>query len=242
MIYFRDRVDVPTEHARQTMTALILCGLIVNAVFLIFHPAWSSSYPAFLQSLGINIVIFLAPALPFLGTLISREGLPSFALLWAMLISFAVLIGVLGFFHLTGWPLTANGAWNVTWAVTNILLLIAVWRGLQKEWQIDLTSRSWPLFFSLFLGTYGLYLYGAMYVVPEQYDHDLEVQATGYGLLTRFRTSVADRPEYNLLFRPSTPSPLLRRCLISLLRPVRSPRVLRCREPTRACGCAGKAV
>jgi hypothetical protein len=90
------------------MTATIICGLIVNGLFLVFHPAWASSYPAFLQSLGINAVIFLVPALPFLGILTTREAFPGSALLWAMLISFAVFIGVLAFFRLTGWPLTAN--------------------------------------------------------------------------------------------------------------------------------------
>jgi hypothetical protein len=155
-------------------------------VFLVFHPAWASYYPAILGSLGINVVIFLAPALPFLGVMTTRGSLPGSALLWAMLISLAVFIGVLGFFHLTGWPLTANGAWNGTWAAANILLLVGSACGLVKPWSISFAHGTSRLFGLLFVASYGFYLYGAIAVVPEQEDHDLEVQGTGYGLLTRF--------------------------------------------------------
>ncbi|OGQ77592.1 MAG: hypothetical protein A3F90_06435 [Deltaproteobacteria bacterium RIFCSPLOWO2_12_FULL_60_19] len=168
------------------MTGLLTCGLIANAVFLIFHPAWASSYPPVLQSLGINLVIFLVPAIPFLGALISREEARPLALLWAMIISFAVLVGALAFFSLTGWPLTAAGAWNGTWAVTNLLLLVGSRLGMVKAWRIPFADRRWQLFGLLFIGSYSLYLWGAVSVVPAQQDHDLEVQGTGYGLLTRF--------------------------------------------------------
>ena len=54
-------------------------------------------------------------------------------------------------------------------------------------WRTFLINRDWRMFALLFFASYGSYLYGAMFVVPEeQYDHDLEVQGTGYGLLTRF--------------------------------------------------------
>jgi hypothetical protein len=39
---------------------------------------------------------------------------------------------------------------------------------------------------ALFLGAGLLYFVAATRIVPPQVDHDLEVQATGYGLVTRF--------------------------------------------------------
>jgi len=168
------------------MTGYITWGLIVNVVFLGFHPAWASFYPAVVQSLGINLVIFIVPAVPFLGTLKNRDDLPYLELPGAMLISFALLIGVLGLFRLTGRPLTPNAAWNGTCVATNLMLLISSYFGVRGKWRLSLTGESWRLFFFLFFASYGLYFYGAIYVVPEQEDHDLEVQATGYGLLTRF--------------------------------------------------------
>lgn len=163
----------------------IFAALITNGVFFVFHPSWSI-YPPVVQSLAINIVIFFVPAVPFLGMLQRREVSPRWLLLFAMLVSFAALVGVLVFFYVTGWPLTGTAAWNATWAATNGGFLFAAVRTGGISAFIPFKREPFFLFGSLFLAAYVFYFYGAVSVVPEQYDHDLEVHGTGYGLLTRF--------------------------------------------------------
>ena len=165
--------------------AAFLSAAMLNLPFVLFHPEWTLVELPLLRSFAINCVLFLVPGIPFAGAIFGRRKLGLGSLAWAVALSFGIFVGVVTLFYLAGWPLSSDRAWNATWIVTNIGLLVCVLSGRPTTWALSFDMRMWRVGGTLFLMAYLLYFFGASRVVPPQSDHDLEVQGTGYGLLTR---------------------------------------------------------
>ena len=158
----------------------------LNIPFVLCHPGAVAVEFAFLRSLAINAVLFLAPGLPVAGALWARGWRSRFALLWVMAFSFAVFLASLLGFHLLDWPITPAGIWNTSWLITNLGLLGNLALGVPATWGLLSRSRECLLGVILFALGYVLYFIGAVWVVPEYEDADFELQGTGHALLQRF--------------------------------------------------------
>ena len=167
----------------MTRKALLFAAML-NMPFVLFHPDWTPIELPLLRSLAINIVLFVAPGLPFTGLVFGRRK-PGLWLVWVLAFSFGIFLGLLTFFRLAGWPVSSDGLWNATWLLTNLGLLVGMVSGRPLTWDPSFDRRVWAVGGPLFVVAYLLYYLGAVHVVPPQTDHDLEVQGTGYGLLTR---------------------------------------------------------
>ena len=156
----------------------------LNLPFLLFHPGWTLVEIPLLRSLAVNGVLFLVPGLPIAGAIFG-PGKPLAVLVWSLTCSFGIFVAIVTGFQVFSVPLTSVGAWNTTWVLTNIGLLVYVLstKAAARAKSIE-AGRLWGGS-SLFLVAYLLYYFGATVVVPPQTDHDLEVQGTGFGLLTR---------------------------------------------------------
>jgi hypothetical protein len=164
---------------------LITLLISVNALFLICHPLWASALPGPVQTLGVALAIALGPALPFIGILQRGRRPAGFSAVAAAIISTVALILVLVIWRVLGLTLSATSTWNGVWLVSNIALVAAARAGILAPVRFVRTGAA-ALTAVVFVCAYGLFYWGAVRVVPVQYDHDLEVQATGYGLLSRF--------------------------------------------------------
>lgn len=176
--------DESTSNGISVFAAAFLSAAMLNLPFVLFHPEWALVELPLLRSFAINGVLFLVPGIPFAGAIFGRRK-PGLGLAWAVALSFGIFVAVVTLFHLAGWPLSSDRAWNATWIVTNIGLFVCVHSGRPTTWALSFDMRRWTVGGTLFLIAYLLYFFGASRVVPPQSDHDLEVQGTGYGLLTR---------------------------------------------------------
>ena len=101
-------------------------------------------------------------------------------------ISTVVFLGCLVIVRLLGATLTTTLAWNVLWLATNLGFVWPIWRRTPTRPRRSLLGREKAFGGFLFLASYVLFFWSATRVVPAQVDQDLEVLATGFGLLTRF--------------------------------------------------------
>jgi hypothetical protein len=102
-------------------------------------------------------------------------------------ISTAIFFTMIAALWAAGVTPTQSIAWNLSWLLTNLGLIKPVWsRSTRVVSRRALTRQEALIAAALFCGCYTVYWVGAVFVVPLQVDHDLEVQGTGYGLLTRF--------------------------------------------------------
>ena len=151
---------------------------MLNLPFALFHPEWTLVELPLLRSFAINCVLFLVPGIPFAGAIFGRRKPRLGSLAWTVALSFGIFVGVVTLFYLAGWPLSSDRAWNATWIVTNIGLLVCVLSGRPTTWALSFDKRMWTVGGTLFLMAYLLYFFGASRVVPPQSDHDLEVQGS----------------------------------------------------------------
>ena len=163
--------------------AYLAAAAALNVPFLLCHPGWPAVELELVRSLTVAAVLFLVPGLPWVAAAVGRGRL---TILAAMAGSTVVLLGVLALFRLTGQPLTAAGAWNATWAVTNAGILLNFFLGGPPTFGLRLRDNACRLGLPLFLAAYVLFFWGATRVVPPRHDHDLEIIPSGHALLTRF--------------------------------------------------------
>lgn len=154
-----------------------------NLVYVAFHP-WLADGASPARSVAIMLAWLILPAWGWpmpAGT--TRAG-P-----WAWLATLVVrsttwTIAVLVVTRIPGVTPGQVAAWNILWLVTNAGFASA-WRR-RRATPLPLLARSQVLPAAVaFLGAGALYSAGAARIVPPQVDHDLEAQATGYGLITR---------------------------------------------------------
>lgn len=183
---------------RSPAAAYVGFAVALNVPFLVCHPGWTfggaPSSPWFLQlvrSLGVNVVLFLAPGLPLVSAMIGRGRTPRLHLLWVIVASFAVFVVVLSVTQLAG-PLDGSVVWNGTWALTNLAIVLSIAAGGPPAWGIRLRGGHWRVAAPLFAVAYLLLFVGATRVVPPMQDHDLDIQSPGYALLTRFEPEVVN--------------------------------------------------
>jgi len=158
----------------------------VNLFFGALHPSLIPPLPMPLASLAVNAVLFLVPAFGWLGFLRAPTRALGMRLTAFVGISTGAFLAVVAILQIAHTVPTQALAWNLTWLVTNLGFLAQGLPDPAVAVRRSLAGREVALGILAFVTSYGLYYWGATRVVPPQDDHDLEVQATGYGLLTRF--------------------------------------------------------
>jgi len=171
------------------------CGYVAMAValnlpFLLCHPGWTLVDLPLVRSLAVGAVLMLVPGLPLVGALIGRGWLSRGSLLWPMFGSLGVLAMAIVASHLVGAAADASLAWNATWVLTNLAIVLNVVAGGPPGCGIQWRRNEWPLAVGLFAVAYLLFFVGATRTVPSMQDHDLDIQGPGYALLTRFEPKV----------------------------------------------------
>lgn len=160
----------------------------VNLFFTILHPALglSDQLPSLLRSIVVNAALFLVPGAGWhalAGESSRMLGMRQARLVGtSMLVFFASLVIA----RLAGLTLTRLVAWNLLWAIANVGFAVAAWSGRTRLERRTFVGREWIAGGLAFCAAYLFFFWGATRVVPPQVDQDLEVLATGYGLLTRF--------------------------------------------------------
>ncbi len=170
---------------------------VLNAPFALCHPGGLfRDGPlldvAPLRSLAIAAVLFLLPGVPLVGAMIGRGWLRRFELLPAMAASLAVFVTALAAVHIAGVSLEGAIAWNVTWGLTNLALLLNVVLGGPATWGLSPRDTNWQIAVPLFAAAYAAFFYAATQVVPPMQDQDCDIQGPGYALLTRFEPEVVN--------------------------------------------------
>jgi hypothetical protein len=160
--------------------------LAANLVFAAGHPLVFGGLPAIVQTFIVNAMLFVLPGAgwSWLGGSTSRRLGARLAKI--LLLSTTALLLLLAGCRVAGVVPTQTIAWTVTWLITNAGFAARSRAAQRSTSRRALTRKELALGCALFFGGYGLYFCGATRVVPPMVDHDLEVQGTGYGLLTRF--------------------------------------------------------
>jgi hypothetical protein len=157
-----------------------------NLVLAACHPTVLHSLPSPVASLAVGTVIFLAPAVGWGALCGPAPRTPGMRLTRDVSISTSALLAILVACWCLGIIPTQWHAWVGISFVTNAGFLGAILARRPLAVRTTLSRRELLLGAMLFVGAYALYYYGATRVVPPQEDHDLEIQTTGYSLLTRF--------------------------------------------------------
>jgi hypothetical protein len=155
-----------------------------------------------IRSLMINVVLFLAPGLPWLGVLVGIGWLKRWHLMWDVALSFLVFAAGVVFAYVAGWHVSASPLWNFTWTVTTIGALINLLAGGSPDYGMPLQVCRKRLVALTFCAAYVLFFWGATRVVPPQADHDLDLQGTAYALLNRLTPSYVTPRGTNYLAHP----------------------------------------
>ena len=113
------------DGAHLALGAWLLFAVGLNLPFLLFHPGWTIIEIPLLRSVAVNGVLFLAPGLPIAGAIFG-PGKPLAVLVWSLSCSFAIFVAIVTGFHFFSVSLTSVWAWNATWFLTNIGLLVHV--------------------------------------------------------------------------------------------------------------------
>lgn len=162
---------------------LALVWAALNAPFLLFRPDAPLIEEPLLRSLGINLVLFIAPGLPLAGVLLKRRGqTPETAPLWIVSASAAVLLAVLLISRPLG-PPDAARLWTLAWLATNASMLAALKLGGFSPRALLPERKTLLAGAAVFLAAYAAYFQGASRFVPPLDDQDYEAQGTGWGLL-----------------------------------------------------------
>jgi hypothetical protein len=183
--------------------AFLTAWIGVNAVFALCHPAWSDwlGEPTFAKSLVVNAVLFVLPALGWHAVLPSGSRALGIRIFRGLVVSTGVFLVCLLIVRLSGAKLTDTLAWNITWVLTNVGFLLAAALRRFPTVRRAMLPREWLVAGVMFVASYGFYYWGATRVVPPLLDHDLELQATGIGLLTRFEPLlISDRGPMDYYF------------------------------------------
>jgi hypothetical protein len=159
---------------------------IVNLFLFVAHPRISERLPLPLAALAIGAALLVVPGVGWAVALAADSRRPGQRLSATVVLSTLGLLAVLAGLQFRDQPPEPTPLWWGTWIVANAGLAVAtvVRRPLARR--SALTRRETGLASLLFVAAFALYYAAAVAVVPPQVDHDLEVQATGYGLLTRF--------------------------------------------------------
>lgn len=178
-----------------------LLGLAINLPFALCHPAapiFSAGLP---RSLAINLVLFILPgaALCLLAEGFGRLKRPN--LLWIVAGSLAVFIGAAVFARGIGGAASASLIWNLSWGGTNALLLGAWFTGVAVPYARVATSAA-RLGILVFAVCYLSYFWAATRIVPEQGDHDLDLQGPAHALLTELKPAYPTSRSYYYLAHP----------------------------------------
>jgi hypothetical protein len=159
----------------------------VNVFFALFHPCLGvlASLPAIARSLVVNATLFLVPAAGWERLAGPPTRMLGMRLARVMGISTVAFFGLLGVVRVLGMELTHTLSWNVLWVIADIGCVTMLTRRCRVR-RRSLLVRERIAGGLTFVLAYAFFFWGATRVVPPQEDHDLEVLATGYGLLTRF--------------------------------------------------------
>ncbi|MGH9387664.1 MAG: hypothetical protein ACRD2N_25680 [Vicinamibacterales bacterium] len=160
----------------------------VNLVFALFHPSIVKvvPLPEVVRWLVVPAVLLVLPSAGWNPLFGPAPRMPGLRLARAILVSTAVLLVSLLAIRLAGAALTDVSAWNAIWLIANLGFATSVWGARRIVSRRSLLRREVVLGSVSFVAAFVLFLWGAARVVPPQQDQDLEVMATGFGLLTRF--------------------------------------------------------
>ena len=163
--------------------------LTINLPFLLCHPDHPVIAVPILRSLAINAVLFLVPAVPFVGVMIRRGWLRDYSSLWLFLLSSMIFVGSLVSVHVLRLPIRAGVIWNIEWLVCNLgVVLNLVFHGA-SDLYVRVSGKKILHTLTPFLLVYIVLFYGATCVVPILPDQDDEVQGTAYGLIMHLKPS-----------------------------------------------------
>ncbi len=163
--------------------AWLIWAVVLNGPFLLCHPGGPLIETPLIRTLAVNAVLFLVPGVALLGLLIGRGILRRWSWLWIVAGSTAVFFAVVVASHLADGPAAGHFAWNATWILTNVALLVGLFIGelprLSKVFEDHHVGTGLLAFFV----AYVVLLYGAVVIVPPMEDLDFEGQGTAPGLL-----------------------------------------------------------
>lgn len=157
----------------------------VNLVFAAFHPWLGLPWPAVVMSLAINAVLFVVPAAGWGAVAGPASRALGMRVLRALAVSTGVFFAALLIIRMTGRTPTPVLAWNILWVLTNLGFVVSALARRPIAVRRSLAWWETALGGGIFLACYAVYFTAAI-LTPAQVDHDLEVQGTGYGLVTRF--------------------------------------------------------
>lgn len=172
---------------RRDLTVLIL----VNGVLLLCAPWWVSLVPSAARVVGVMGGLCLAPGLAWDWIWPSRRPVLGATLARSLVVSTLWLVGILVGFRLAGQVPTQGGMWAALVVISNVGVVAA------SRWRrpvlgpIPMSSTDGRLAAALFVAGLLGFTIMATRVVPPMPDHDLEVQATGYALLSRLEPKAA---------------------------------------------------
>jgi len=161
----------------------LLWAVVLNGPFLLCHPARPLIETPLIRSLAVNAVLFLVPGVALVGVLVGRGLLGRWSLLWIVAGSTVVFLAVVVVSHLGDGPAAGHFAWNATWIVTNVTLLLGLLVGeLPRLSKVFEDRHVWTGVAAFFV-TYMVLLYGALCIAPSMEGLDFEGQGTAAGLL-----------------------------------------------------------
>jgi len=172
--------------SRPGLIAYLAWAVLLNAPFVLCHPDWLLVGCPLVRSVVVGLVLFILPGLPWVGILVGRHSVDRVRLLWVVVVSLVALLVVLAAMRLAGWSPCGGAAWNLAWLLMNVGIGVNIAVRGSPSFDIPLRDRFVWLACPLFAGTYLLFYWGAVRVVPPMEDQDFDVLGCGYGLLAQF--------------------------------------------------------
>jgi hypothetical protein len=155
-----------------------------NVVFVLCHPSAGFSLPPLVSAAGVALALLVLPGVAWSTVwpvTTRRLGARLGAVLaCATVIFFVVLAG----FALVGVPPSTPGLWSTLWIVTNVGFAAGVFSRRPPAGRRSYLPREIVIGVVCGVLAFAFFFWGATRVVPPLHDQDLEVSATGYGLVT----------------------------------------------------------
>jgi len=169
------------ENARTIIIANL--PFVIYFIFELYLSKHVFSHPFFIQSLIVNIIVFVAPGYAWVNSTISKED-PVFYLFKVMFASTG--LSLIGLLVLAVFREKASGI-EYALCLTMFANLGLLWRYRYNTLRVTFPNINGKLFALLAFLLASLFYcqsyIGAAYKVPPLEDHDTETQGTAYGLI-----------------------------------------------------------